>query len=106
MKLKQMTGMIWVGRIKSTITRTSAYFGYINFGLLLLTFYSVSGYQYASLSMFLIVAVGSVLAVGAIDYFMVLPSEQAFVNQQAARHQNPIYEAIKEIRKEIKETKQ
>ena len=103
MNIGQMTGMIWVGRIKLTVTRTAAYFGYINFGLLLLTFYSVTGYKYASLSTFLIGAVATVLVIGAIDYFAVLPSEQAFINQQAARHQNPIYEEIKAIRKEMKQ---
>lgn len=106
MKIAQMPGMIWVGRIKLTITRTASYFGYINFGLLLLTFYSVTGYKYATLSTFLAGAAAAVVTIGAIDYFMVLPSEQAFINQQAARHQNPIYEEIKEIRKAMKETKQ
>ena len=102
MNIRQMPGTIWVGRIKSTVTRTAAYFGYINFGLLLLTFYSVTGYKYASLSTFLVAAVVTVVSIGAIDYFMVLPSEQAFINQQAARHQNPIYEEIKAIRTEIR----
>lgn len=81
MKVVQMSGMIWIGRIKLTFTRTAAYFGYINFGLLLLTFYSVTGYKYATLPTFLIAAVATVITIGAIDYFMVLPSEQAFINQ-------------------------
>lgn len=102
MEIKQVTGVIWVGRIKTTITRAAAYFGYVNFGLLLLTFYSVAGYKYAPLWAFLLLAATTFLTIGAIDYFIVLPSEQAFVNQQIAMHQNPIYEAIKEIKEELK----
>lgn len=101
MTLTQMRGRIWAGRIKSTISRTSSYFGYINFGMLLLTFYSVEGYKYAPLWMFLIVSVAALTLIGAIDYFMILPSEQAFINQQTARHKNPIYEKLKEIEKVI-----
>lgn len=101
MRLTQMTGKIWVGRIKSTISRTSAYFGYINFGVLLLTFYSVSGYKYAPLWLFFFGAIVTVILIGAIDFFLVLPSEQAFNNQQAARHQNPIYEKLKEIQEVV-----
>ena len=40
--------------------------------------------------------------IGIVDYFVVLPSEQAFLNQQFARHQNPIYDEIKEINKKLK----
>lgn len=101
MKFTQMQGNIWIGRIKSTISRTASYFGYINFGMLLLTFYSVAGYKYAPLWLFFFGAIVTVILIGAIDYFMILPSEQAFINQQTARHQNPIYEKLKEIQEAV-----
>lgn len=96
-----MQGTIWIGRIKSTISRTSSYFGYVNFGMLLLTFYSVAGYKYAPLWMFFLVSVIVLAIIGAIDYFIILPSEQAFINQQTARHKNPMYEKLKEIEKVV-----
>lgn len=98
----QMRGRVWLGRVKSTITRTSAYFGYINFALLLLTSYSVTGHKYAPLWLFLVVALATLVTIGAIDFFVILPSEQAFSNQQITRHQNPVYELVKEIKQELK----
>lgn len=102
MTLQQLQGRIWLGRIKTTISRTSAYFGYINFVLLLLTFYSVTGYKYASLWLFIVVALVALVTIAVIDFFIILPSEQAFNNQQIARHQNPIYELVKELKQEKK----
>lgn len=99
--LQQMQGRIWLGRVKTMVSRTSAYFGYINFGLLLLTFYSVTGYNYAPLWLFVVVALVVLVIIAAVDFFFILPSEQAFSNQQIARHQNPIYELVKEIKQEI-----
>lgn len=101
MKLQQMQGTIWVGRIKASISRTAAYFGYINFGMLLLTFYSVVGHEYAPLWIFTGAATAILITIASVDYFIILPSEQAFNNQQIARHQNPIYDTVKEIKEEI-----
>ena len=103
MTLQQLQGRIWLGRIKTSISRTSAYFSYINFGMLLLTFYSVTGYRYAPLWLFLAAALAVLITIATIDFFIILPSEQAFINQQFARHQNPIYELVKEIKQEIAE---
>jgi len=103
--MKQITGRIWLGRLKVTFSRVGAYFGYINFLLLLMTFYSVTGYKYAPLWLFIIGACFGIIVVGAIDYFVMLPSELAFANQQSVRHQNPIYDEIKKINEVIKEKK-
>lgn len=92
-----MDGIVWLGRLKMTFVRTSAYFSYINFFMLLMTFYSVTGYKYAPLPMFLLVAVVAVLVIGTIDYFVILPSDMCFSNQQIAKHKNPIYDEVKEI---------
>lgn len=102
--MRQITGRIWLGRLKVTFTRVGIYFSYINFCLLIATFYSVTGYQYGPLWLFILLSVTAVTFMGIIDYFVVLPSEQAFLNQQFARHQNPIYEEIKHIRNTL-ETK-
>ena len=103
--MKQITGRIWLGRLKVTFSRVGAYFGYVNFLLILMTFYSVTGYKYAPLWLFLISACFGIIVIGAIDYFVMLPSEQAFANQQSVRHQNPIYEDVKDIKKYIEEQK-
>ena len=97
----QIKGVIWLGRIKTTISRVSTYFGYINFGILLLTFYSVTGYKYAPLWLFLVIALILLSIIAIVDFFIILPSELAFSNQQIAKHQNPIYELVKEIKSTI-----
>ena len=101
-QLHQVTGKIWLGRFKVTFARVGAYLGYVNFLMLLLTFYSVTGYKYASLEIFLVVAGVGFIIIGAIDYFIMLPSEQAFTNEQFVKHQNPIYDEIKEIKEMLK----
>jgi len=102
--MRQITGRIWLGRLKVTFTRVSMYFSYVNFLLLIMTFYSITGYKYASLWLFALVGIVGIITMGLIDYFVMLPSEQAFMNQQFARHQNPIYEDVKYIRNAL-ETK-
>ena len=97
--LHQITGKIWMGRFKVTFARVGAYIGYVNFLMLLLTFYSVSGYKYASLNIFLLFAIIGIVTLGLIDYLIVMPCEIAFTNEQIAKHQNPIYNEIKEIKK-------
>ena len=101
-QLHQVTGKIWVGRFKVTFARVGAYMSYVNFVMLLLTFYSVKGHEYASLQLFSVLAGVGIIVIGAIDYFVVLPSEQAFLNEQFVKHQNPIYDEIKEIKEMLK----
>lgn len=101
LRIRQMDGMVWLGRLKITFVRTSAYFSYINFFMLLMTFYSVIGYKYAPLPMFLLAAAVGVLVIGMIDYFIMLPSDMCFSNQQIAKHQNPIYDEVKAIHSKI-----
>lgn len=105
-KPQQIKGRIWLGRLKVTFARVGAYFGYINFVMILLTFYSVTGYKYAPLWLFLIIGVVGIIGIGMIDYFIMLSCEQAFINEQVAKHQNPIYEEIMLIKKEAKEIKE
>ncbi len=100
-QLRQNKGKIWLGRLKVTFSRIGAYIGYINFLMLFLTFYSIKGYEYASLGIFLVLAGVGIVILGAFDYFVMLPSEQAFLNEQAAKHQNPIYNEIKEIKNKL-----
>lgn len=102
-KPQQIKGRIWLGRLKVTFSRVGVYVSYANFLMLLLTFYAIGGHGYASLEMFLVLAGLGVVAIGAFDYFIMLPSEQAFVNEQSAKHQNPIYEEVKEIKKNLEE---
>lgn len=104
-KLRQVRGRIWLGRLKVTYARVGAYFGYINFVMILLTFYSVTGYKYAPLWLFLIAGVAGIIGVGMIDYFIMLPCETVFSNEQVAKHQNPIFEEILLIKKEVREIK-
>jgi hypothetical protein len=99
--MKQIIGRIWLGRAKVTFTRIGAYFSYINFLLLIATFYSITGYQYAPLWLFVSVSVIGIIFMGVIDYFVMLPSEQAFLNQQFVRHQNPIYDEVQQLRKDL-----
>ena len=93
--IKQTTGRIWLGRAKVTFSRVGQYFSYINFLLILITFYSVTGYEYAPLWLFVVAACVAIVSIGTIDYFVVLPSEQAFMNEQFAKHQNPLWTDIK-----------
>ena len=97
MRLHQIKGKIWLGRAKTAATRTSSYFGYINFVMIILTFYSVTGYKYAPLWAYL-TAAAALLLIAAVDFFILLPSEVSFANQQIARHQSPIYDMVKDIR--------
>jgi len=96
-KPHQIKGRIWLGRMKVVFSRIGSYVSYINFLILVLTFYTIRGYKYTSLETFLLIAVSCIIALGMFDYFIVLPCEQAFGNEQAAKHQNPIYEKIKEV---------
>ena len=97
----QIKGRIWVGRLKVTFSRIGAYMGYINFLVLLLTFYTVKGHEYAPLQSFTVLAAVGIIVIGAVDFFIVLPSEQAFLNEQVAKHQNPMYELVKEINEKL-----
>lgn len=94
---RQIKGRIWLGRMKVVFSRIGAYVSYINFLILVLTFYTIRGYKYASLEMFLMFAVVGIIVLSMFDYFIMLPCEQAFGNEQAAKHQNPIYEKIKKV---------
>lgn len=102
-KLRQIKGRIWFGRLKVTFSRVGAYVSYINFLMLILTFYTIKGYKYASLEVFLLIAVIGIAVIGLFDYFIMLPSEIAFGNEQATKHQNPIYDEVKEIKKKLEE---
>lgn len=96
-ELRQIKGRIWLGRMKVVFSRIGAYVSYINFLILVLTFYTIKGYKYTSLEIFLMVAISGIIALGIFDYFIMLPCEQVFGNEQVAKHQNPIYEKIKEV---------
>ena len=102
-QLRQIRGRKWLGRLKVTFSRTGAYMSYVNFLMLIITFYTIRGHKYISLELFLMFAGIGVVAIAAFDYFVMLPSEQAFLNEQSAKHQNPIYEEIKEIKKKLDE---
>jgi len=102
---RQIKGRIWLGRLKVTFSRIGAYVSYINFLMLILTFYSVTGHRYASLETFLLLAIVGVLILGDFDYFIMLPSEVSFQNEQVAKHNNPIYDEIKVIKKKLEEVK-
>ena len=105
-QLKQIEGRIWFGRMKVTFSRIGSYMGYANFLMLILTFYTVKGHEYASLETFIIIAIIGIITIGAFDYFIMLPCETAFGNEQWAKHQNPIYDEVKAISKEIKNIKE
>jgi len=103
--MKQICGRIWLGRLKVMFSRIGLYFSYINFIILVMTFYSVTGYRYAPLWMFLLASGIGAVCIGGIDYFVMLPSEQAFLNQQFARHKNPLCDDIKYIKQKLEEVK-
>lgn len=104
--MRQIKGHIWLGRVKVVFARESTYFGYVNFLLMLTTFYVVKGYAYAPFWAFGVAAAFGILLMGIFDYFIVLPSEQAFLNEQFAKHQNPLYEEIKTIKSGIEMLKE
>ena len=103
---RQIKGRIGIGRAKVTFARIGAYIGYVNFLILILTFYTVKGHEYASLEIFVITAIIGIIAIGTFDYFVMLPCEIVFSNEQTAKHQNPIYEEVKAISREVKEIKE
>ena len=100
-EMRQIKGRIWFGRAKVIFARVSTYFGYVNFLLMLSTFYVVKGYVYAPFWIFVLVAVLGIFLIGIFDYFIALPSETAFINEQAVKHQNPMYEEIMRIKEDI-----
>jgi hypothetical protein len=104
--MRQIKGHIWFGRLKVVFAREAAYFGYINFALMLSTFYVVHGYVYAPAWMFGVGAVAGIIIIGMFDYFIVLPSEQAFINEQAVKHQNPMYDKIIKIEEDMQNSKE
>lgn len=104
--MRQLKGRIWIGRIKVVFARESTYFGYVNFLLMLSTFYAVKGHIYAPAWVFGVCALVGLLSIGMLDYFVILPSEQAFVNEQAVKHQNPMYEEIIRIKEDITRLKE
>lgn len=105
-QLKQIEGQIWFGRAKVTFSRIGSYMSYANFLMLILTFYTVKGHEYASLGIFIIIAIIGIICIGAFDYFIMLPCETAFGNEQWVKHQNPVYDEVKEISKELKNIKE
>lgn len=104
--MRQIKGRVWFGRLKVVFAREAAYFGYINFALMLSTFYVVKGYVYAPAWVFGVSAAAGIIIIGIFDYFIVLPSEQAFINEQVAKHQNPMYEEILKIRDDTSNSKE
>jgi hypothetical protein len=97
-KIKQITGNIHFGRAKVVFSRIGAYFGYINFLIILITFYSVKGHEYAPLWLYFIITVIGLICLGLLDYLIMMPCEIAFSNEQFVKHQNPVYDEIKEIK--------
>ncbi|OYT63832.1 hypothetical protein B6U67_01820 [Methanosarcinales archaeon ex4484_138] len=102
-KLKQINGRVSFGRIKVVFSRLGAYVGYVNFAILLMTFYSVKGYKYAPLWLYIVITIAGILCLGLFDYLIVMPCEIAFQNEQAVKHQNPIYNEIEKINKSLEQ---
>jgi hypothetical protein len=73
--------------------------------MIILTFYSVTGYKYAPLWAYLTAAAAAILLIAAVDFFILLPSEMSFANQQTARHQSPIYDIVKDTHGIVKDTR-
>jgi len=95
-----------IGMLKDLYARISPYIGLINMTLLAATAYytTIRHFLHINFLEFIILIAVVVLTVAAVEYFIVMPSHYAFINEQAYKHGNLIRRDLTDIRaKELHE---
>jgi len=95
-----------IGMLKDLYARISPYIGLINMTLLAATAYytTIRHFLHINFLEFVILIAVVVLSVAAVEYFIVMPSHYAFINEQAYKHGNLIRRDLSDIRsKELRE---
>lgn len=111
--IKQTKGRMWLGGLQVQVSNSMFYMNLISTAMMILTFWYTAGYQiqgryaqWLNLWMFIGFVILVFVAVMILDYIFVLPSRQAFTNEQACKHENPAMDELYAIRKENAELKQ
>lgn len=110
--VKQTKSNLWLGALQVQVSNSFFYLNMISTGMMILTFWYTAGYQiqgkylpWLTLWLFIGVVAVAFAAVMVLDYKFVYPSRQAFVNEQACKHNNPWMDEIMEVRKDIAKIK-
>jgi type III secretory pathway component EscU len=103
----------WIGAFQVQVTNSMFYLSLFNTAMLMVTFWFTSGYQvserylsFMNLWLFLILVIVLFAIIAIIDYKFIYPSRQAFVNEQACKHENPAMNELAAIRSELKELRE
>jgi len=89
-----------IGMLKDLYARVSPYIGLINMTLLIATAYYTTVRHIFRITFveFVVLIVVVVVMVAALEYFIVMPSHYAFINEQAYKHGNLIRRDLADIR--------
>lgn len=98
----------WLGGTYSQTFRTLGYWSLINSIVILTLGWDGwigntirSWFPHITLLMFFLIVVGIALVISIIDLLIVYPAYVAFTNKQAVKNENPVYEKLINIEKEI-----
>jgi uncharacterized membrane protein len=99
---------IWIGAFQVQIQNSLFYMNLVFMSMSVMTFWYTAGYQVSSTYaqwLTLPIFVGFVtlifICVMIVDYKIILPSRQSFLNEQACKHENPAMIALVDIQERI-----
>jgi uncharacterized membrane protein len=107
--LKQSKDMpIWIGAFQVQIQNSLFYMNLVFMSMSVMTFWYTAGYQVSStyaqwltLPIFVGFVVLLFIIVMIVDYKIILPSRQAFQNEQACKHENPAMYVLLDIQDRV-----
>lgn len=110
--LKQSRGRVWLGAMQVQLASIYQYINPGNTLMIAITFWYSAGSHMAnryaswfSMELFLAAGLALVGLVMYLDYKLVLPSRQRFLNEQACKHENPAMVELRAIREDIQKIK-
>lgn len=111
--IKQSKSMpSWIGALQVQISSSMFYMNLVSTGMMILTFWYTAGYQirnqfahWFNLWVFVGIVIVIFAAVMVLDFVFVLPSRQAFTNEQTCKHENPAMDALVDIQKDMAKIK-
>ena len=108
--LNQSKRNSWLGGLQVQVGNSLFYVNIISTSMAILTFWYTAGYQihdrYAqwfTLWLFIGVVILAMAVLMVLDFKYVYPSRQAFVNEQACKHDNPAMDLMEATLKEVQE---